>query len=90
MLTCKTLEMPVPVYYESEALSGWLPRGSVWVVSRPVMVETAMIQSRKRSDPPQRPITFRVAEDLGAFELAQLWAQTVPYGRSTSGRHTTS
>ncbi len=33
-----------------------------------------MIQSRKRSDPPQRPITFRVAEDLGAFELAQLWA----------------
>jgi hypothetical protein len=23
---------------------------------------------------PERPITFRAAEDLGAFELAQLWA----------------
>jgi hypothetical protein len=33
-----------------------------------------MIQSRKRSDPPQRPITFRAAEDLNPFELAQLWA----------------
>lgn len=33
-----------------------------------------MIQSRKRSDPPPRPITFRAAEELGAFELAKLWA----------------
>ena len=24
--------------------------------------------------PPSRPITFRAAEDLGPFELAQLWA----------------
>ena len=28
----------------------------------------------KRDDPPARPITFRAAEDLGPFELAQLWA----------------
>jgi hypothetical protein len=27
-----------------------------------------------RSHIPERPITFRAAEDLGAFELAQLWA----------------
>lgn len=33
-----------------------------------------MSQSRKRSDPPPRPITFRAAEELGAFELAELWA----------------
>jgi hypothetical protein len=33
-----------------------------------------MIQSRKNSGPPQRPITFRPAEEMGAFELAQLWA----------------
>ena len=33
-----------------------------------------MIQSRKRNTPPQRPITFRAAEELGAFELAQLWS----------------
>jgi hypothetical protein len=33
-----------------------------------------MIQSRKRSDPPPRPITFRAAEDLNPFELAELWA----------------
>ena len=28
----------------------------------------------KRDEPPARPITFRAAEDLGPFELAQLWA----------------
>lgn len=35
-----------------------------------------MNRSHKRaeSDAPERPITFRAAEDLGAFELAQLWA----------------
>ena len=27
----------------------------------------------KRDEPPRRPITFRAAEDLGPFELAQLW-----------------
>jgi hypothetical protein len=34
-----------------------------------------MNRSHKRaeSDAPERPITFRAAEDLGAFELAQLW-----------------
>ena len=33
-----------------------------------------MIPSRKRPETPARPITFNAAEDLGAFELAQLWA----------------
>ena len=33
-----------------------------------------MNRSRKRSEPPSRPITFCAAQDLGAFELAQLWA----------------
>jgi len=33
-----------------------------------------MTQSRKRSEPPPRPITFRAAEDLNPFELAELWA----------------
>ena len=33
-----------------------------------------MARSQKRSDAPERPITFHAAEDLGAFELAQLWA----------------
>jgi hypothetical protein len=31
-----------------------------------------MIQSRKRSDPPPRPVTLSAAEDLGPFELAEL------------------
>ena len=30
--------------------------------------------SGERGETPSRPITFRVAESLGAFELAQLWA----------------
>ena len=30
--------------------------------------------SGERDEMPSRPITFRAAEDLGAFELAQLWA----------------
>jgi len=33
-----------------------------------------MIPSHKRPKAPERPITFRAAEDLGAFELAQPWA----------------
>ncbi len=33
-----------------------------------------MIPSRKPSETPERPITFNAAEDLGAFDLAQLWA----------------
>lgn len=33
-----------------------------------------MIPSRKRSETPKRPITFRAAENLGAFELAELWS----------------
>jgi len=33
-----------------------------------------MNRSRYRSEPPSRPITFRAAEDLDPFELAQLWA----------------
>jgi len=34
-----------------------------------------MNRSHKRAESgaPERPITFRAAEDLGAFELAQLW-----------------
>jgi len=30
----------------------------------------------KRDEPPSRPITFRAAEDLGALELARLWADS--------------
>jgi hypothetical protein len=33
-----------------------------------------MIPSRRRSETPERPITFKAAEDLGAFQLAELWA----------------
>ena len=35
-----------------------------------------MNRSRRRAElgAPERPITFRAAEELGAFELAQLWA----------------
>jgi hypothetical protein len=35
-----------------------------------------MNRSRRHTEPcaPERPITFRAAEELGAFELAQLWA----------------
>lgn len=33
-----------------------------------------MNRSRKPSEAPSRPITFNAAEDLGAFDLAQLWA----------------
>ncbi len=40
-----------------------------------------MNRSRRRADPgaPERPITFRAAEDLGAFELAHLWADRVAW-----------
>ena len=33
-----------------------------------------MISSHNRAETPQRPITFHAAEDLGAFQLAELWA----------------
>jgi hypothetical protein len=33
-----------------------------------------MIPSHKRPESPERPITFHAAEDLGAFQLAELWA----------------
>ena len=33
-----------------------------------------MIPSHKRAETPQRLITFHAAEDLGAFQLAELWA----------------
>jgi hypothetical protein len=33
-----------------------------------------MIPSHKRFETLERPITFNAAEDLGAFDLAQLWA----------------
>jgi hypothetical protein len=33
-----------------------------------------VIPSNKRSETPERPITFHAAEDLGAFQLADLWA----------------
>jgi hypothetical protein len=32
-----------------------------------------MNRSRNRSEPLSRPITFRAAQELGPFELAQLW-----------------
>lgn len=35
-----------------------------------------MNPSRKQSVAPSRPITFRAAEGLGAFELAKLWADS--------------
>jgi|SRR5271165_298528 len=33
-----------------------------------------MIPSHRRPEAPERPITFNAAEDLGAFGLAELWA----------------
>jgi hypothetical protein len=36
--------------------------------------DTAMIPSHRRPEAPERPITFNAAEDLGAFQLAELWA----------------
>ena len=38
-----------------------------------------MIQSRKRNDPPPRPVTFTAAEDLNPFELAELWADRIAW-----------
>lgn len=32
-----------------------------------------MSHSRKRTDPPRRPITFRAAEDISPYDLADLW-----------------
>lgn len=33
-----------------------------------------MTRPHKRPDAPDRPLTFHAAENLGAFDLAQLWA----------------
>ena len=44
-----------------------------------------MIQSRKRNDPPPRPVTFTAAEDLNPFEGAELWADRMAPG-SIDGR----
>jgi hypothetical protein len=38
-----------------------------------------MVQSRKRNDPPPRPVTFTAAEDLNPFELAELWADRMAW-----------
>ena len=40
-----------------------------------------MNRPHRRTGPcaPERPITFRAAEDLGAFELAQLWADRMAW-----------
>ena len=45
-----------------------------------------MIPSYKRPEAPGRPITFRVAEALGAFRLAELWGQphSVPISERTA------
>ena len=44
-----------------------------------------MIQSRKRNDPPPRPVTFTAAEDLNPFELAELWADRMARPVNGSG-----
>ena len=38
-----------------------------------------MIPSHRRSGTPERPITFNAAEDLGAFQLAELWADRIAW-----------
>jgi hypothetical protein len=45
-----------------------------------------MIPSHKRPEAPERPITFNAAEDLGAFQLAELWADRTawPIGDRTA------
>ena len=51
-----------------------------------------MIPSHKRSETPDRPITFNAAENLGAFQLAELWADRTawpieaPVGARRAGR----
>jgi hypothetical protein len=35
--------------------------------------------SQRRSDAPERPVTFNAAERLGAFELAALWADRMAW-----------
>jgi hypothetical protein len=38
-----------------------------------------MIPSHKRPEAPERPITCKAAEDLGAFQLAELWADRMAW-----------
>jgi hypothetical protein len=37
--------------------------------------------SQRRSNAPERPVTFNAAERLGAFELAQLWSDRMAFER---------
>jgi hypothetical protein len=47
------------------------------VVLRHGEEDMVMIPSYKCAEPPERPLTFRAAEDLGAFQLAELWADRI-------------
>jgi len=38
-----------------------------------------MARYQRRSEPTERPITFNAAENLGAFELAELWADRMAW-----------
>ncbi|HCU93443.1 MAG TPA: hypothetical protein DHU96_12220 [Actinobacteria bacterium] len=38
-----------------------------------------MVQSRKQNDPQGRPVTFRAAEEMGPFDLAQLWCDRLAW-----------
>lgn len=41
--------------------------------------DNPMNGSRKANETPSRPITFRAAEDLGPFELAELWCDRIAW-----------
>jgi hypothetical protein len=43
--------------------------------------------SGRRDEPLSRPLTFRAAENLGAFELAQLWADRTAWPIDTRTQH---
>ena len=43
------------------------------------MEDIPLIPSHKRSEAPERPVTFNAAEDLGAFQLAELWADRIAW-----------
>jgi hypothetical protein len=43
------------------------------------MEDIPMISSHKRPEAPERPITFNAAENLGAFQLAELWADRIAW-----------
>jgi len=59
-------------------------RGVAGLVLRVVLgfgrgVDDPMNRSQKHDETPLLPITFRAAEELGAFELAHLWADSVAW-----------